>query len=231
MDPVTVYGFHRSTYVNIVRLVLTAKGVPFSFHDTETEMCASEHLARHPFNRAPVLQHGDFWLYETSAIVLYVDEALPGVNLQPSDPRERAKMHQWISSLNAYFYPHVVFRVVRETLVFPAPGIATDDAVVQAALPKIRLAFSVLEKELADGRTFIVRESPTLADYFLFPTFTSIGFASAGPALVAQHPRVSGWYKRMTELSAVARFRAALPPRAPIPDARRWAIDHRAKAC
>ena len=33
-DPI-VYGFPRSTYVNIVRLVLTHKNVPYSFHDLE----------------------------------------------------------------------------------------------------------------------------------------------------------------------------------------------------
>jgi glutathione S-transferase len=30
-DPI-VYGFPRSTYVNIVRLILTHKDVPYTFH-------------------------------------------------------------------------------------------------------------------------------------------------------------------------------------------------------
>ena len=34
-DPI-VYGFPRSTFVNIVRLVLTHKEVPYTFHDLET---------------------------------------------------------------------------------------------------------------------------------------------------------------------------------------------------
>jgi hypothetical protein len=34
-DPI-VHGFPRSTYVNIVRLVLTHKDVPYVFHDLET---------------------------------------------------------------------------------------------------------------------------------------------------------------------------------------------------
>lgn len=43
MDTVTLYGFQRSTYVNVARLVLTAKGVPFLFHDTEAEMYSEAH--------------------------------------------------------------------------------------------------------------------------------------------------------------------------------------------
>jgi glutathione S-transferase len=34
--PVTVFGFPRSTYVKVVRLILTEKGVDYRFHDTET---------------------------------------------------------------------------------------------------------------------------------------------------------------------------------------------------
>src|SRR5258706_4633764 len=83
METVTLYGFQRSTYVNVARLVLHAKGVRFTFHDTENEMYTAEHLERHPFGRVPVLQHGNFRLYETSAIALYVDDAFDGPRLQP----------------------------------------------------------------------------------------------------------------------------------------------------
>jgi len=230
MSTVTVYGFQRSTYVNIARLVLTAKGVPFTFHDTESEMYSPAHLQRHPFNRVPVLRHGDFWLYETAAIVQYIDEAFAGPSLQPADVRERAKMQQWISSLNSYYYPNFIYRLTHETLVFPELGIPTDAAVVEEALPKIERALCVLDDELSDGRPFIVSAAPTLADYFMLPTFTALGFAPAGAGLLAQHPRITQWLQHMGSLPAVASFRATLPPREPIPHARRWAVDHRAKA-
>ena len=41
------------------------------------------HLALHPFNRVPVLQHDDFTLYETSAIVSYLEDTFPNPALQP----------------------------------------------------------------------------------------------------------------------------------------------------
>ena len=85
--PVTVFGFPRSTYVKVVRLILTEKGVDYRFHDTETEMYLPVHLARHPFGRVPVLQHDDFLLYETSAIAAYVDEVFDEPKLTPVEPR------------------------------------------------------------------------------------------------------------------------------------------------
>ena len=85
MSDVTLFGFPRSTFVKIVGLILTAKGVPYTFHNTEDEMYLPIHLQRHPFGRVPALQHDDFMLYETSAIAAYVDEVLPGPKFTPAD--------------------------------------------------------------------------------------------------------------------------------------------------
>src|SRR5687768_1769407 len=61
-------------------------------YDTETEMCTPEHTRRQPFGRVPVVRHRDFWLYETMAIALYVDENFPEPALQAADPAERARL-------------------------------------------------------------------------------------------------------------------------------------------
>jgi len=85
MPELIVYGFPRSTFVNIVRLVLTHKEMPHRFHDLESEMGKPTHLALHPFNRVPTLRHGDFTIYETSAIVSYLEEIFPKPTLQPNN--------------------------------------------------------------------------------------------------------------------------------------------------
>ena len=58
MSDLVVYGFPRSTFVNIVRVVLTHKEVTYTFHDLEPEMGKPSHLELHPFNRVPILRHG-----------------------------------------------------------------------------------------------------------------------------------------------------------------------------
>src|SRR5262245_42283477 len=124
MLDLVVYGFPRSTFVNIVRMVLTYKEVPYQFRDLEPEMGKPSHLALHPFNRVPVLRHGDFSLYETSAIVVYLDETFPRPPLQPTDIPGRARMDQWFSMVNSYFYPYMIYHVSHERNVFPELGIA-----------------------------------------------------------------------------------------------------------
>jgi glutathione S-transferase len=151
MSDLVVYGFARSTFVNIVRLVLAYKAVTYTFHDLEREMGKPTHLALHPFNRVPVLGHGDFTVYETSAIVAYLEDAFPKPTLQPASARDRARMLQWISAVNSYYYPYMIYHVVHERIVFPELGIPADEKVVTHALPKIEVGLQVIERQLGHG--------------------------------------------------------------------------------
>src|SRR5262245_11947391 len=156
MPDVVVLGFPRSTFVHIARLVLTHKQVPYTFRDLEPEMGSPTHLALHPFNRVPILQHGDFTLYETSAIAAYVDEAFDRPARQPKDVRARARMNQWISAVNSYYYPYMIYHVSHERRVFPELGISSDEKVVAHALPKIEVGLQVLERELGHGKDYLL---------------------------------------------------------------------------
>jgi glutathione S-transferase len=227
MSDVTVFGFQRSVYVNAVRLVLTEKGVPFRFHDTEDEMYTTEHLARHPFGRAPVLRHGDFMLYETSAILAYIDEAFDGPRLTPETPRQRARMNQWFSIINGYVYPYMIYHVSHERNVFPELGIEPKQAIIDRAMPTVKRCLEVLDGELADGRPFIVGDRSTLADFFMLPMLTAFGFAPEAKELLPRFKHIAARDARMGRLQSVVGFRATLPPRGPIPHAREWATHHR----
>jgi glutathione S-transferase len=227
MASIVVHGFPGSTYVQIVRLVLSHKAVDYEFRDLETDMNTSVHRELHPFEYVPILQHGDFTLYETSAIVGYIDDAFPEPRLTPASIRARAKMNQWISAVNSYYYPQIVFHLSHERAVFPALGIEPDERVVQVALPKIERALDVMEQELNAGRPFLTGDEITLADFFMVPCLTSLARITEGGAMLERHPLVKGWRERVELLESVQRFRAAQPPRKPIEHARRWATMHR----
>jgi glutathione S-transferase len=59
MSDLTLLGFPRSTFVQIVGLVLTHKDAPYTFRDLEPDMGSPVHLA---VNRQKLLTHllGDF---------------------------------------------------------------------------------------------------------------------------------------------------------------------------
>jgi glutathione S-transferase len=229
MTDLILYGFPRSTFVNIVRLVLTHKNVPYTFHDLEAVMGKPEHLALHPFDRVPILRHGDFTIYETSAIVSYIDEAFAGPNLTPQDVRARGRMNQWISAVNSYYYPYMIYHVTHERLVFPELGIASDEKVVAHAMPKVELGLGVLERELSHGQDYVLGPELSLADFFILPSTFAFSLTEEGRALYPKFPGFCRWRERMENLPTTKKQRSILPPREPILHAREWANSHRPK--
>ena len=139
-------------------------------------------------------------------------------------------MRQWISNLDSYFYPYIVYHLVHERLVFAELGISQDEGVVAEALPKCKRALEVMERELGGGCPFLICEAPTLADFFLLPTLTALGFTREGKVLLQDVPRIQTWMVRMGKLPSVTKFRSTMPPPTPIEHARRWVHDHRPRS-
>ncbi len=229
MPDVTLFGFPRSVYVQMAGMVLTHKAVPYAFHDLEMEMNTASHLRLHPFERVPVLQHGDFVVYETAAIVGYVDDVFDGPKLTPADPRQRARMNQWISAINGYYYPYLIYHVSHERNVFPQLGISSDEEVVAHAMPKVQVCLETFEREMSDERQFLLGPQLSLADFYMLPIIHGFGFATEAQALYPSFPSIRAWRQRMEDLPSLKRFRVAQPPRGPIEHARRWAVSHRPK--
>lgn len=229
MDEITLYGFPHSSFVHITQLVLTHKEVPYTFHDLEPDMGTSKHLALHPFDRVPILQRGDFVLYETSAIVAYLEELFPTPALRPATVEGRARMNQWISAVNSYYYPYMIYHVGHERNVFPRLCIPSDEKVVAHALPKIEIGLQVVEKQLSHGQDFLLGDELSLADYYLLPSTFSFSRTDEGKAMYRNYPVFSAWRDRMEDLPAVRRLRKATADLPPIEHARKWAVSHRPK--
>jgi glutathione S-transferase len=118
-----VHGIFASPYTRSALLGLEEKdaayefvAMPFGAHKEPA------HLARHPFARTPVLEHDGFCLYETQAILRYVDAVLPGAPLRPSDPRQAGRMDQLIGIVDWYFFLQVTVKISRERVIVPLRG-------------------------------------------------------------------------------------------------------------
>jgi glutathione S-transferase len=99
-ESLVLYGNRplTSPYVFSAFVALEEKKLPFTF--TLLDLAAGEQnspafVARSLTNRVPTLQHGDFWLAESSAITEYLDEVFPPpqyAGLYPRDPQGRARV-------------------------------------------------------------------------------------------------------------------------------------------
>ena len=85
LDDVILYGPEWSAYTRTVRLVLQEKEIDYVLEDVDFSngIMPAEHFKLHPFGKVPVLRHGEYTLYETSAICRYLDAAFDGIALEP----------------------------------------------------------------------------------------------------------------------------------------------------
>src|SRR5438270_3940943 len=106
MSGITVYGIPGSPFLRSVEIALKEKDVLYHLHALAPgEHKQPEHLARHAFGRVPAFEHDGFALYETQAIVRYLDEVYPNPSLTPGNPQQRERMNQVIGIIEWYFFP------------------------------------------------------------------------------------------------------------------------------
>ena len=116
------------------------------FGETKTQ----EHLARNPFGRIPVVDHGDFRLYETQAILRYLDDLYPAPPFCPKNPRAKARMNQLAGISDWYFFPKVSATIAFQRFAVPMMGGTPDEAVIAAAKPDAVNCVQAIEGLMGD---------------------------------------------------------------------------------
>lgn len=195
MPQPVLHGAPYSVYVRIARLAFEEKGVAYDLVPVDVFAPGGPpagYRRLNPFGRIPTLQHGSFTLYETDAIVRYVEEAFEGPALAPAAPRERARMAQVMRVLDNHAYGNLVWGVyVREA----GAAADRDPARLAAALEPSRHCLAVLEGLLA-GPWFL-GERISLADLHAAPMLTYLALAPSGRRLLAERPALAAWLERM----------------------------------
>ena len=209
---VVLYGYQYSVYLRIARLALAEKGI--AYERVEVDPFAADvpeaYLAMHPFKRVPVLVHDGFVLYETGGITRYVDEAFSGPRLQPTAPRERARMAQIISVIDSYAYWPMVRQVYSHSVFRPLVGERVDPAEIVRGLEGSARALGALEA-LAAGGEFLIGTALSLADLHLAPMVAYFSRAPEGQELLSAYPRLSTWWHAMQRRPSVATTDPGLP--------------------
>jgi glutathione S-transferase len=192
-----VYGIPGSPYLRSVMLGLEEKSAAYEFSALAFGASKQEsYLSRHPFGRIPAFEHDGFALYETQAILRYVDAVFPGTSLQPREPRQAARMNQLIGILDWYFFPRVSATISFQRVVAPLMGRPTDEAAVTAAIPQARHCVGAIAGLVGDGG-YLVGEAPTIADLMMAPQFAMFGMTQEGRDMIGEQPRLAAWLKLM----------------------------------
>jgi glutathione S-transferase len=195
MEPIIVHGVPGSPYVRMPLLACEEKGAPYRlaampFGTTKTP----EHLARHPFGRIPVIEHDGFWLYESDAIIRYIDQVFPGPSLTPSDPKKQARMNQVMGIVDCYVAPPVL-GIGFNRIVAPMFGLPVDEETVAKGVEPATVCVRALEKLLGD-QTYMTGSSVSLADLMLIAHLDMFPATPEG-AKIMKGSSLLGWIDRM----------------------------------
>jgi glutathione S-transferase len=187
MSGFVVHGVPGSPYVRAALLVLEEKHADYDFAAMALGTLKQEpHLSRHAFGRIPAFEHDGWMLYETQAIMRYVDTVVPQPPLQPSDPRAAARMNQLMGITDWYVMRQVSMPITRNRVVAPRVNRPVDEGEVMQAIPNARICVTEIAR-LLDGHSWMAEEAISLADLLLAPHLSMFAQASEGQEILREH--------------------------------------------
>jgi len=201
---VTLCYMSGSPYAWRAWLALVHKGIGFTLRRMSYDagdFKSEEFLKLTPRKRVPVLIDDDFVLYESAAIVDYVEERWPQPSLFSADLHQRAIERRLIREVDQYF-ADCLERLVAAVLFTP------EEKRQPARIAKI---CSDLKDEYALWETVIAGDylsgALSAADYALYPLSALIErMASRNPTLIRSDlpgSKIAAWMRRMQALPTV----------------------------
>jgi glutathione S-transferase len=205
MQDFVVHSVPGSPYGRAVLVILEEKRARYRLSPVApTSTKSPEHLSRHPFGKIPVLDHGAFRLYETQAILRYLDRVLPQPSLTPANAHAAARMDQLMNVNDWYLFQGAASVITFQRIVGPRlMGLTTDEEAISRTLPKAQVVLGELARQLGD-KAFFVDESLSLADVILAPQLDFLRATPEWEPLTARHENLRVWLDRMNTRPSMA---------------------------
>ena len=205
-------GYHLSVYTRAARIALMAKQVAHDYDECDPFLPENENRirAKHPFGRVPVLEHAGFRIWETQAILDYIDTAFPGDPLRSGDPKTLARMRQVMGIVDSYVYWPLVRQAFVHAVFHPLVGEESDASEVQAGLAAAPRVLRVLDEIAAEGLV-IVPGRFCLSDCMLWPMLDYFRMVREGNDMLTSHAALYDWVSWFEDTELAQMTRPALP--------------------
>jgi glutathione S-transferase len=214
---VELYWGSGSPFAWRVMLTLEVKGL--AYESKRLEFSKGEHkapayLRLNPRGKVPTLKDGSYVLYESLAIVSYLDCKYPEPALFGKTPEDAGLIWRTLLECEAYFVT-AGQKVVRP--IFFGRGL-DNVAEIQEAAETLRGELKMMDGRLA-GSQWLVGEKISAADIGVFPLVQLLARAASKEAaqplklgilpLVQTFPNVAAWVRR---IEALPNYERTYPP-------------------
>ena len=193
-----VHTVPGSPYARSVLATLEEKGVAYGVKPIKPgDQKKAPYLAMNAFGRLPALDHDGFILYESQAILRYLDRTLPTPPLTPIDTKLAARMDQLLNINDWYLFRGVADVIVAQRIILPKLfGLPSDEALIAAAMPNAHIVFDELARFLGEAQYF-GGDAVSLADLAIAPQLDFfVGLPEWG-TLTDKHPNLVRWLATM----------------------------------
>jgi glutathione S-transferase len=175
------------------RVVMALREKQIAYEPVIVDMAARKHreqpyLSLNPYGRVPTLEEDGFVLYESTAILDYLEATRPQPALVPADLRQRALVDMHMKLCDLQFTRHAV------TIIFPKrflPKERWNMAAIAEAKAEIEKHLAILERQLA-GKSFLVAQQFTLAEICYAPFLEFLPLMEITPP-----PAVAAWSEKV----------------------------------
>jgi glutathione S-transferase len=204
---------HGSPYSWRVWLALGHLGIPYelkvlSFSDKD--QLKPEFVALNPRHQVPTIVHDGYALWESLAILEYLDEIVPARRLYPGTAQERARIRRLIREDEEHLDGKGLTPIYDELYKRPE-GEAPDEARLEAARRKLVEEMEYFGRELRGP--FLAGAEPTAADFVMYPDIAYVKRIGAKkPASKLEGilpPAIAQWAAR---IEALPYFDETFPP-------------------
>lgn len=190
---ITIHHHPDSTFARRVAIAMIEKNIPHE--KVLVDMAARAHrspayVALNPYGRVPTLVEDDFVLYESTAILDYLEARFPAPALVPADARGRALVTKHMKLCD--------IQLARQagTIIFPKrflPAARWNRDAMALAKAEIETHLAILEPQLS-GRSYLVADAYSLADLCYTPFLQFLPLMEITPP-----PAVAAWAARLLE--------------------------------
>jgi glutathione S-transferase len=212
-----IYWGSGSPFAWRVMLTLEVKRLPYEsrlLEFSKEEHKSPGYLKLNPRGKVPTLKDGDFALYESLAIMSYLDRKYPDPPIFGTTPQETGLIWREISETDSYLGEPGA-KIVRP--VFFGKGLEKTEEIQEAATT-IRRELKRIDTTLANS-AWLVGAEISAADIALFPLIQILLRAASKEAakplnlgffpLAQGYPNIAAWVKR---LEAIPGYERTYPP-------------------
>ena len=172
----TLYGYFRSSTSYRTRIAMNLKQLDYDYiavNLAQDEQLEAVFQSINPQGLVPVVQLNDLWLYQSPAILEWLEEVYPEHPLLPKDAAGRMQVRALSAMIGCDIHPLNNRRILQ----YLRNELSVDEDHVMAWCHRwMSEGFDALEKRLAQDKTrgkFCYGDSPTFADCYLIPQVSS----------------------------------------------------------